>query len=528
MADLTVDVLTFQNGSVLDPSNWPKLSCTSANQLSLEVSSLRLDGGRELFFRDMGQIRCFDDHHRLVFNRPALRLELHEQGDISFHTGGPPPTERMVILADGKVGIGVANPGASLEVAGFIRASDGVESNAAKKMQVGTRQAQPLELLTNNKAALTIDAAGKIGIGLVNPGTKLAVATPTDSYGISHTDGVATLSTFVGAGTTGVTNGGWIGTVSNHDLRFFTANGPPRMAITTSGNVGIGTTTPFSQLTLTGSVGFTNAATPMMFIFQSGTTNPERGIAVHSPNFQNWGLFYNDNADQMIFRFGGNPTLAVGNGAVGIGTTTPTRTLDIRATNGIKLGLEGSGGGQLILANNLNDNKIFLEAFSADGNGSATEFLLTGKWGNPAPQITLVANSTVTSGNFIVQGAAFKPGGGFWGSSSDQRLKRKIEPLTGALEKLLQLRGVCFEWAEPEKMGNQYGLQRGLIAQEVESVFPEWISADTDGYKLLTIMGFEALMIEALRELKSEIESLKAQLVEGDGKRPSRSQGNNR
>jgi hypothetical protein len=51
-------------------------------------------------------------------------------------------------------------------VAGFIRASGGLESNAANKMQVGTRQAQPLELLTNNKAAMTIDAAGKIGIGM--------------------------------------------------------------------------------------------------------------------------------------------------------------------------------------------------------------------------------------------------------------------------------------------------------------------------------------------------------------------------
>ncbi|HKX29957.1 MAG TPA: hypothetical protein VJ302_19865 [Blastocatellia bacterium] len=88
------------------------------------------------------------------------------------------------------------------------------------------------------------EVSGRIGIGLVNPSTKLAVATPTNSYGITHTDGVATLSTFVGAGSTGVTNGGWIGTVSNHDLRFFTANGPSRMAISTSGNVGIGTPSP--------------------------------------------------------------------------------------------------------------------------------------------------------------------------------------------------------------------------------------------------------------------------------------------
>jgi hypothetical protein len=205
------------------------------------------------------------------------------------------------------------------------------------------------------------------------------------------------------------------------------------------------------------------------------------------------------------------------NGDVGIGTMTPAHDLDVRAGS-IKLGLEENGGGRLILANNAGDNKIYLEAFSADGTGSAAELLLTGKSVDPVPIIKLVATTT------HVTGAAIKPGGGSWGSTSDLRLKRKIEPLTGALEKLLQLRGVCFEWVEPEKMGNQHGLQRGLIAQEVESVFPEWISTGADGYKLLSIIGFEALMIEALRELKSEIESLKSQPVELAGKRPSRSE----
>src|SRR5262245_55084244 len=100
MADLTVDVLTFQNG-VVGSGNWPTLSCSAANQLALKVGSLRLEGSREIFFLDSGQLRCFDDHHRLVFDRAALRLELHEQGDISFRTGGPPPEERMVILANG-------------------------------------------------------------------------------------------------------------------------------------------------------------------------------------------------------------------------------------------------------------------------------------------------------------------------------------------------------------------------------------------------------------------------------------------
>ena len=55
----------------------------------------------------------------------------------------------------------------------------------------------------------------------------------------------------------------------------------------------------------------------------------------------------------------------------------------------------------------------------------------------------------------------------------------------------------------PIKMGNLSGPQIGLIAQEVEKAFPEWVSTGPDGYKELTIRGFEALTIEALREIKN-------------------------
>ena len=61
-------------------------------------------------------------------------------------------------------------------------------------------------------------------------------------------------------------------------------------------------------------------------------------------------------------------------------------------------------------------------------------------------------------------------------------------------------------------MGNLTGLQMGLIAQEVEAVFPQWVSTSPDGYKEITISGFEALTIEALRELQAEIETLKIRL----------------
>ena len=49
----------------------------------------------------------------------------------------------------------------------------------------------------------------------------------------------------------------------------------------------------------------------------------------------------------------------------------------------------------------------------------------------------------------------------------------------------------------------------GMLAQEVEKVFPQWITTDREGYKLLGMEGFEALTVEALRELKEENGTLK-------------------
>jgi hypothetical protein len=116
-----------------------------------------------------------------------------------------------------------------------------------------------------------------------------------------------------------------------------------------------------------------------------------------------------------------------------------------------------------------------------------------------------------SGGDLTVSGTAR---GGPWTGPSDVKLKEKIEPLTGALTRLLKLRGVHFEWKEPETMGHLTGRQMGLIAQEVEKVFPEWVSTGPDGLKEMTIRGFEALAIEAIRELKSEISSLRTRLDE--------------
>jgi hypothetical protein len=102
--------------------------------------------------------------------------------------------------------------------------------------------------------------------------------------------------------------------------------------------------------------------------------------------------------------------------------------------------------------------------------------------------------------------------------SSDARLKQNIAPLTPPLTRLLRLRGVTYEWRDPEKHGNLRGPQIGMIAQQVEEVFPDWVGTDAEGYKTLTYRGFEALTVESLRELKAENDRLKAANTDLAGK----------
>jgi hypothetical protein len=117
--------------------------------------------------------------------------------------------------------------------------------------------------------------------------------------------------------------------------------------------------------------------------------------------------------------------------------------------------------------------------------------------------------------------SAAKPGGGSWANSSDARLKKDIRPLTGALEALTQLRGVSFEWINPADHANEMGPQGGFVAQEVERAFPNWVcevpgaehdqALTPDGrVKSLTLpFEFDALVVESIKELKAQNESLR-------------------
>ncbi|MBI4699745.1 MAG: tail fiber domain-containing protein [Deltaproteobacteria bacterium] len=98
---------------------------------------------------------------------------------------------------------------------------------------------------------------------------------------------------------------------------------------------------------------------------------------------------------------------------------------------------------------------------------------------------------------------------GVWAQVSDARLKRDIAPIEGALDTVVQLRGVSYRWKDPDKDA-EYGRTMGLVAQDVEKVVPQWVKTDADGMKRVEPVGIDAVLIEAIKALKARNDALEA------------------
>ena len=99
---------------------------------------------------------------------------------------------------------------------------------------------------------------------------------------------------------------------------------------------------------------------------------------------------------------------------------------------------------------------------------------------------------------------------GVLSQSSDSRLKTNVNQISSALDKIVKLRGVTFYWDLTKKPSADQKLQYGFIAQEVEKVFPELVTSDSQGFKTLNYTGIIPVLTEAVKELKQENEELKS------------------
>lgn len=99
-------------------------------------------------------------------------------------------------------------------------------------------------------------------------------------------------------------------------------------------------------------------------------------------------------------------------------------------------------------------------------------------------------------------------------SSSDERFKKNIQPLQNALDRVKAINGVSYQFRTDEYRNRNFteADQVGFIAQNVESVLPEVVTTDEQGYKAVDYSKITALLNEAIKEQQNQIENLTKQL----------------
>ena len=106
-----------------------------------------------------------------------------------------------------------------------------------------------------------------------------------------------------------------------------------------------------------------------------------------------------------------------------------------------------------------------------------------------------------------------------WNGSSDARFKTNVATLTNALDTVLNLRGVNFDWKRDSFPDRHFpeGRQVGFIAQELEKFLPEVVSRDAQDYRAVAYGSVVPVLVEAIKAQQKQIEELKAQIKQRDG-----------
>lgn len=352
-------------------------------------------------------------------------------------------------------------------------------------------------------AKFNISGDGTLGGTL--QASEVKAQTATGNYGLRHTDGTISLSSYIGGSASGA-SGAWFGTQSNHPLHFFTNSGQPKMTIDAAGSVGIGTFTPFAgiKLDVNGDALIRTSGTGGSIQF--GTPSGETGMSITGANRADF-RFDGSTLKLAVGPAGGPPPVTNGivintSGNVGIGTSAPTSKLDV--------------AGNIFTSGSLNV-----------GNGAGITGSLT--VGNGA---TISNGLNVNSGNLNVSGAGanlnvasgislgFVPSGGDFSlcyktstkfiancSASSLRYKQDVQNFDGGLSIINRLRPISFIWKENGRS------DIGFAAEEVEQIEPLLAFRNGRGeiegvkYQLIGVV-----LVKAVKEQQAQIEKQNQQI----------------
>lgn len=458
-----------------------------------------------------------------------------------------------LIVMGGNVGVGTASPSLKLHVQ-TATASDGLRLSGSTNSlglytnlgasgynalsQAGDQGLFALGSAIDNASAggivigpwsasakgIRVDPSGNVGIGTPNPLQSIHVlgagntTARIESSGAINFAQVETLVNGVSTVIFSQPSAGGTGTNSNHPF-YIRTNGTERMRVDTAGRVGIGTTDPTfgdSNLTTNNWGVLAVAATPTTgagaaaITLANQKTTPVAGDRVGAVHFVS-----TNNGPQVYSGFI-NVSLSGSGGANGLGgemsfhtkednSTSTLQRMTITNSGRVGMGTSSPTGNLHVLSNvAANYSTIVNQNTTAGGVAWTWYSSSTGTSLGPNAMCfgTNVCLMTLyTSGNLTIAGTLTQ--------SSDQRLKRNVSAISNALDSVTSLTGVTYYWKDPSKDSSR---QIGLIAQDVEKVFPEAVKTDSHGMKSVAYQSLIAPLINAVHEIKNWMLNTDAQI----------------
>jgi len=288
-----------------------------------------------------------------------------------------------------------------------------------------------------------------------------------------------------------------------------------RMRIDTSGNVGIGTTSPnqdaWSSTNTVATVKATGSGARgvLELIGLGNSDNNEVGVinfmsqAETSPLAAINGLRHtSDTSGKLSFDTAGSERMRITEtGNVGIGTTIPARALNVVATADSTPALRITRNGDATQYMEIQAGGADTSFISRTASANSQFQFISDVGGTQTTRMKLDSAGTLTVTDDLVA----------FGSPSDKRLKENIKPIKSALNKVSKLQGVTFNWKESDSILD-IKEDVGFIAQDVQKVIPELVRENENGMLSMRHQGIAPILLEAIKELKAEIEELKKQI----------------
>jgi hypothetical protein len=223
---------------------------------------------------------------------------------------------------------------------------------------------------------------------------------------------------------------------------------------------------------------------------------------------------------------------------LGIGTTSPTAKLDVRGQTYIFNGTATALRVDTTVADNTTRDGIYL--VEGDGQASGRQAIswynanqsyykarlwtqVGASYANTLFGIDVANNARTVATRMTIDNGNANFTGDVVAYSSDVRLKTNIHRIENAVDKVLALNGVSYTWKDNvEELGFTPNQEKeiGLLAQEVQQVFPELVtlapfdkengtSKSGENYLTVHYERVVAVLVEAIKELKAEIDTLK-------------------